>query len=79
MHEATEAATGKSLKRGSLPLWLFRVAGLFNPMMREISEVSYLWARPHEMKDDRLPKAVGTLPHTPLSDAVRQAIADQGL
>ena len=79
MHKAFEAAMGKPLKRGSLPLWLFKISGLFNPMMREISEVSYLWARPHEMKDDSLTALVGALPHTPLEIAVRDALTGQGI
>ncbi len=79
MHKAFEAAMDKPLNRGSLPLWLFNIAGLFNPMMREISQVSYLWARPHEMRDDSLTALVGTLPHTPLEIAITHALTGQGI
>ena len=78
MHQAAEAAMGCEVKRGGLPPLLVRIGGLFRPMMREVGEVFYLWTTPHAMKDERLTAVIGKLPHTPLDEAVRAALAGQG-
>lgn len=75
MHEALEAATGRSLARAAMPWWLLRLAAPLVPMWREVLQMRYLWQRPHALDDASLRALVGPLPHTPLHDAVAQALA----
>ncbi|MGB7287901.1 MAG: oxidoreductase, partial [Salaquimonas sp.] len=79
MHQAIEAAMGKTLKRSKLPKFIISFLRFFNPKMSEINEVFYIWTTPHQVKDAELEKLVGELKRTPLVDAVQNAIADQGL
>lgn len=78
LHKAIEMVTEKSLKPAGLPGILLKIAGMFSPQMREVSQMYYLWQTPHQMKDNRLCDVIGTLPHTPLVEAVRGAMIDQG-
>ncbi|QBK32124.1 NAD-dependent epimerase/dehydratase family protein [Roseitalea porphyridii] len=75
-HTAMEAAVGRSLKPGSVPWRLLRIVGLFNPVLREVIKMRYLWDVPHSLDGSKLAALIGTEPHTPLDDALRQAVAD---
>ena len=74
-----EAALGRKVKRAGFPWIAVRAGGLFNPMWREIAEMSYLWFRPHQLSGRKLAAAVGDLPRTPVREAVRQALGDLGI
>ena len=74
-----EAALGRNLKRAGFPWIAVRAGGLFNPMWREIAEMSYLWFTPHRLSGRKLAAAVGELAPTPAHQAVHRAIADLGL
>jgi nucleoside-diphosphate-sugar epimerase len=76
MKAAAEAASGRRLTLKGMPWVLLRAAGLFNPMMREIVKMSYLWRTPHSLDGSKLERTVGKLPATDPVDAIRQAIAD---
>ena len=76
---AVEKATGRSLKLAHLPWRVMRLLGLFQPMMRELAKMSYLRFEPHRLVSARLASLIGEIPHTPLEEAVRQALVDQGL
>ena len=76
MKRATEAASGRKLVSKGMPWITLRAAALFNPMMREIVKMSYLWRTPHGLSGEKLERAVGKLPATDPVDAIRQAIAD---
>lgn len=58
---------------------LLRVLGLVNPMLRELTRMSYLWRVPHGMAGDALTRAVGPVPPTPIEEALRQSLIDLGL
>jgi nucleoside-diphosphate-sugar epimerase len=58
------------LRRRSLPWPLLRVAGLVAPMLREVAEMSYLWSVPHRLSGERLSGLIGTVPQTPLPQAM---------
>ena len=45
--DLVDQATGAKAKRGGLPWPILRLMGLFNPLMREVAEMRYLWQRPH--------------------------------
>lgn len=76
---AVEKATGRTLKLAHLPWRVLRLLGLFQPMMREFAKMSYLRFEPHRLVSARLAGLIGDIPHTPLEEAVRQALVDQGL
>ncbi|MGB8818107.1 MAG: NAD-dependent epimerase/dehydratase family protein [Rhizobiaceae bacterium] len=76
---AVEKAVGKPLKLAHLPWMLIRLMGIVMPMMRELSRMSYLRLEPHRLVSTRLESLIGPIPHTPLDEAVRQALIDQGL
>jgi hypothetical protein len=50
---------GKSWKHGGVSWSLLRLGGAFVPMLREISEMSYLWRVPHELDGAALERALG--------------------
>lgn len=57
-------------RRGGMPWPLLRVAGLFVPMLRELSRMAYLWSVPHRLDGTRLESALGPLPSTPVDEAM---------
>lgn len=64
------------LQRRSLPWPLLRVAGLAAPMLREISEMRYLWSVPHRLSGERLAKLIGEVPVTPLDRALDETLRE---
>lgn len=76
---AVERAVGRPLKLAHMPWRLIRILGLFQPMMRELSKMSYLRFEPHRLTSARLASLIGEIPHTPLNAAVERALIDQGL
>ena len=76
LKSAIEQVIEKQCKLSGLPWPILRFAGLFSPMMREISEMSYLWKSPHEMDDRKLQQTIRNLQHTPLLKAVFQSLAE---
>ncbi|MBO6539727.1 MAG: NAD(P)H-binding protein [Rhizobiaceae bacterium] len=75
---AAEKALGRPLRMSALPWWAVRLAGVVNAMMWEIAEMSYLRFQPHRLVSDRLEHVIGEVPHTPLDEAVAEALADLG-
>jgi nucleoside-diphosphate-sugar epimerase len=69
---------GARLKRARLPWALFRLGGLVVPLLREVSEMSYLWRVPHALDGTALQRAVGPLPAMPLDAALREALRALG-
>jgi nucleoside-diphosphate-sugar epimerase len=61
---------GSTLRRGGMPWAFLRVAGLVVPMFRELAEMRYLWNVPHRLAGERLTSLLGTVPATPLDDAM---------
>ncbi len=62
------------LKVGRVPWWLFSVLGLFQPMMREILKMRYLWQQPHKLVDPKLDALLGTGFGTPIDRAVAETV-----
>ena len=58
---------------------LVRAAGLFNPMLRELGRMSYLWRVPHRLGGERLRALAGPLPATPLVAALRESLLALGV
>jgi nucleoside-diphosphate-sugar epimerase len=72
---AAEALLGRSLRTGTLPWWLIRLAAPFMPMWRELLVMRYLWERPHALDDTALRALIGVVPSTPLPQALRVTLA----
>ena len=77
--KSVEKQIGRPLKLAHLPWWLLRLTGPFKPMFREFVKMSYLNFEPHRLVSKRLAGLIGTVPHTSLDEAVKQALIDQGL
>jgi len=76
---AAEKALGRSLKMTSMPWWVLRAGSPFVAMWREIVSMSYLRFEPHQLASTRLDGIIGTIPHTPLDQAVAEALEDIGI
>ena len=72
---ALEAQTGRSLRMGNMPWAVIRLASPFMPMWRQLLVMRYLWERPHALDDSALRLLIGSVPHTPLPQALRAALA----
>jgi nucleoside-diphosphate-sugar epimerase len=53
---------------------MLRVLGLFNPFMREVVEMHYLWTTPVKLDDTRLRKLLPNLKKTPYKDGIEATI-----
>ena len=76
MRAGLEKAASRPLRTKGVPWRLLRVVGLLQPMMREVSEMEYLWRVPHHLDGAALEKAIGVVPHTPRDEALATALAD---
>jgi len=76
---AAEKALGRPLKMTSMPWWVLRAGSPFVAMWREIVSMSYLRFEPHQLASTRLEGIIGEIPHTPLDQAVAQALEDIGI
>jgi nucleoside-diphosphate-sugar epimerase len=73
-----EKATGRKMKLGAAPWWMFRLISPFYGMAREVLEMRYLWNTAHSLGSEKLRALVGDLYVTPADVAIRQALIDQG-
>ena len=67
-------APSRGWKHGRMPWPLIRAVGLVLPIWRELARMSYLWRVPHALDGRALGRAAGPLPHTPLVEALMQAL-----
>ena len=72
--QALEAQTGRRLCMGNLPWAFIALASPVVPMWRELLPMRYLWERPHALDDSGLRTLIGDPPHTPLPQALRDAL-----
>ena len=54
--------------------FMLRIVGLFNPLLREVVEMHYLWTTPVKLDDARLRKLLPNLHKTPYPEGIRQTI-----
>ncbi len=71
-----EQAADGALKHAGVPWPLLRLGGLVVPMLREISEMAYLWKTAHELDGQKLQCLIGDVPGTDPKSAVAQALSD---
>ena len=74
LHQALEQLTGRRLQLRSFPWGMIRLAALVSPMPRALLAMRYLWQRPHRLRDSALRAALGSVPHTPLPQALAAAL-----
>jgi hypothetical protein len=74
-----EATIGHPLKAGKMPWWLLRLASPFSPMMRAVTEMKYLWDRPHGLSEVRLRKLIGPVPRTDIAKVLQSVLAPMGV
>jgi len=55
--------------------FLLRVLGLFNPFLREVVEMHYLWTNPVKLDDSRLRQLLPSLHKTPYAEGIGLTIA----
>jgi nucleoside-diphosphate-sugar epimerase len=79
MKAAAEKALGRKLKLSFMPWWVLRAGTPFVAMWREIVSMSYLRFEAHRLVSTRLEEVIGEIPHTPLDQAVAQALQDIGI
>jgi len=66
------------IKVRPMPWRLMRLLSPFVPLFRELTEMRYLWTTPVRMENTLLSAVLGSEPHTPLDEAVRQTLAGLG-
>ena len=44
-------------------------------MPRALLEMRHLWLRPHRLDETRLAQLIGTVPHTPADQVLRESLA----
>ncbi|HVW92628.1 MAG TPA: NAD-dependent epimerase/dehydratase family protein [Devosia sp.] len=74
MAAAVQRISPRPLKVGAFPWAMLRVIGLFNPVMREIGKMRYLWDNPMRLMDERLDRILGPDFGTPYDEAIKAAV-----
>ena len=67
---------GQPLQTAALPWLLIDLMGLFSAKFSSLSQVRYLYAKPHALANQRLLALLRSEPHTPLKRATSFALAD---
>ena len=67
------------LRWSGMPWGLIRLGAWFVPTWAALLEMRYLWNTPHAMSNAKLCALIGPEPHTQLTRAVEQSLADLGL
>ena len=75
MASAIRQAAPRPVTVSSFPLILLKLAGLVEPVMREISKMDYLWRHPMELRDERLEALLGKGFATPFEAAIAATAA----
>lgn len=70
-----ERQTGRKLKLRVAGKTMLRIAGLFNPLMREAVEMHYLMTDPLIMDDTALQRLIGPIRKTGYAEGIRQTLA----
>jgi nucleoside-diphosphate-sugar epimerase len=68
-----------SLKLGNLPWPLLRAGGVFVPTWRSLTELQYLWNKPHALTATALITQLGAVPNTPFAQALHDSLSVLGL
>jgi nucleoside-diphosphate-sugar epimerase len=69
-----QQVVGRQLKRKNFPWWAIRLGGPLVSHWRELAEIAYLWSTPHRIAGDKLKAAIGEIPRTQFTQAIRDAL-----
>ena len=73
--EQVFAALGRSPKYRSIPKLMLQAAGTFNPLMREVAEMYYLFESGFVLDDSALQQRLGGYAKTPIPQGIAETIA----
>lgn len=73
MRQAMEHAVGRPLRMAGMMWPLLHVLAPFVPLLREAITMNYLFKRAHRLDDTELRQLIGSVPHTPLAEAMAAA------
>ena len=76
MMGAIEAALPRKVAVSPLQWWTMRAVGLFNPVMRDLYRMRYLWLNEMELVDPRLDALLGEGFGTPFEEAVGATVEE---
>lgn len=76
--QRTTANYGGVAKIQSFPWWFMYMAAPFNPTLRELLEMRYLWRQSVRLDNSKLVNFLGAEPHTPLDEAVQMTLEGLG-
>lgn len=65
---------GYNKKVGTVTKGMIQFMGLFNPMMREVVEMMYLYEEPVVLDGRKLARAIRHIPRTPYKEGIKQTI-----
>lgn len=75
MTDAIRSALGTpAVPVKAMPWWLMRLASPFVPLLRELTEMKYLWEHPVRLVNAKLETAIGPEPRSPLDEAVTETL-----
>jgi nucleoside-diphosphate-sugar epimerase len=75
LFRAIEKQAGRKLKRVTTPWFLLKVMGWFNPVLREVVKMRYLFENPMALEDPKLEALLGRGFDTPFEAAVGATVA----
>jgi nucleoside-diphosphate-sugar epimerase len=76
MMGAIQTALQRNVAVSPLQWWMIRAAGLFNPILRDIYRMRYLWLNEMELVDPRLDALLGPDFGTPFEEAVAETVEE---
>ncbi len=77
-HAVAKAGGVPGAKVKPLPWWIISALSPVVPLCRELREMRYLWQNSIALDNTRLRELIGTEPHTPLEDALRDTLGGLG-
>ena len=75
MVKLVESITGRSLRKMVVGKHTLQLIGLFDPLLREVAEMHYLFTQPLFLDDGALTKLLGPFNKTPYAEGVRMSLA----
>jgi nucleoside-diphosphate-sugar epimerase len=66
--------SGRQIPVKAFPWGFLQLVRPFIRMVNELYEMRYLWDVPHRLDGSKLEAVIGTIPHTPLKEAVRATL-----
>lgn len=74
-----ESVTKNKYNARPMGWWMIKTFGRLFAIGRELAELEYLWRVPHRISADKLKAAIGAVPHTPLPEAIAEALKQLGI